>query len=218
MIKYFLSNITGAMNTKRHNKYIIMVVLFLGLALTVWQINRALYKWQLAQHIPTELSSLSTISKADHLNTIRLKGKFIENKAFIQPRSNPKHQPGWQIWQPFQASDKTVIVSFGYQSQLDITLPSEIHGTIFYLTKPPFRLSSQESTHHFPMTVAQLDLECFSLALEKPIEPYIIVLDDAQDFSLAQHSIDDVLKHINYAGQFFVITLILCYYILRKDI
>ena len=59
-----------------------------------------------------------------------------------------------------------------------------------------------------------LNHNLFSQILGKPVVPYIVILDHAEDLSLASLSDESWLKHYSYAGQFFLIGVILCYYLI----
>lgn len=191
-------------------------ILLLGIILSHWQLKKGMNKLSELNHIASERTEQDALEPTDHLNTISLNGSFLTESVFIQPRSNVHHQSGYQVWVPFETSDKLVLVSLGFQPVISIPSINQIHGTIHYLSSPPFRLKQITYPNSSPYTVAQLDLDLFSTILNKNLAPYIIVLDHVADSNISLPSLDAALKHFNYAAQFFIIAAILCYYVVRK--
>ncbi|MEC7030050.1 MAG: SURF1 family cytochrome oxidase biogenesis protein [Pseudomonadota bacterium] len=193
-----------------------MILIFLiGMVLTIWQINRAQEKFVFL-NTPQPTIHADHISQKHHLARTSLQGHFQTNTIFKQPRS-VNHIPGHQVWVPFISNQNMVLISLGFQTDIHVPPMTEVHGTIHYINAPPFRLSNQidtlRDTHSF--TVGQLDIEQFSRLLNHKLEPYIIVLDNVIDQSLSTPSLDQVLRHINYAIQFLLFSLIACYYIYK---
>ena len=190
--------------------YLGLLILSIGIGLTYWQIYRAMEKYQYLYTEKTE-ASLAHLSPNDHLAHISLSGTPNYDHIFIQPRSH-HHQPGYQVWVPLSIGTHTLLVSYGFQKDLHIPNQSTISGTIHHIAHQPFRLSNI-LPHVSPYTVGQLDIPLFSQISNLDISPYVIVLDGCEDLTLADNSIDSILKHINYAGQFFLFSVILCYYV-----
>lgn len=195
----------------KSKRYGLLLTATLGICLTSWQIARAYNKYQDLTKETLELQEDTIITSHDHLNTIRLHGKFIPNQLFIQPRSH-QHQPGYHIWAPFDTSQGTILVSLGFHTSLFTPNWSSIHGKIYYLSAPPIRLNHKQSSKS-PYMVGQLDIPSFEMLSNLKLEPFIITLDDSIELSISQVDDQNVLKHINYAAQFFLFALILCYYI-----
>ena len=200
-------------------------LLFLGLVLTFWQIKRAQYKLSLLNHPHAEIAP-DNITKKNHLDTTQLNGQFVSEHLFVQPRSL-HHIPGYQVWVPFATDHENILVSLGFQTKVHIPSLSSIHGTVFFNTSAPFRISQNSmkpdqldtSTPAIPSPayiVGQLDLELFSRTINLPLSPYILILDGIKDQSVSMPSLDQVFKHVSYAIQFLLLTLLACFYVYRQ--
>ena len=193
------------------NKRWLLITALLGIALTSWQLVRAYTKYKDLIKTSIELEEDALITPKDHLNTITLNGEFIPNQLFIQPRSH-QHQPGYHIWAPFNTNQGIILISLGFQTTLPTPNKQSIHGKIYQISAPPIRLNTiQASTS--PYIVGQLDIPSFASLSNLDLKPFIMTLDDSIELSVNQVDTQDVLKHINYAAQFFLFALILCYYI-----
>lgn len=183
--------------------FIIMVIFGF---LSLWQVKRAYDTYQV---IHTAGFAPGPITPEDNYKHTRLEGHFLPH-LFIQPRSH-QQVPGFQVWAPFQTGDDWVIISLGFMQQPVLPSKTDIMGTIRFLPKPPFRLEEFKAQDSFPITVSQLDLPVFSKHLQHPLSPYVLILDGATELSLQQDDEDKLLKHINYAFQFLLIGLVICY-------
>lgn len=213
---YFLPNKTQAL---------VAFLLVLGLALTFWQVQRAQYKLSLLNHPHAEISP-DNITKKNHLDTTQLNGQFVSEHLFVQPRSL-HHIPGYQVWVPFATEHGNILVSLGFQTKVHIPSLSSIHGTVFFNTSSPFRMaqnsikpdqidSSNPAIPSLAYIVGQLDLELFSRTINVQLPPYIVILDDTKDQSVSIPSLDQVFKHVSYAIQFLLLTLLACFYVYRQ--
>jgi len=206
-------------NTCIHNplkSFAIVSIFLFGITLTHWQIQRGFLKLNELTHSPVELQDSKTIETANHLDKLTLTGQFLPQYIFVQPRTNKNHQPGFQVWVPFSSNGRHILVSLGFQEAIKIPTTTNIHGTIHIVSSPPFRLENNSILGQSPYTVGQLDLPLFRNLIHIDLERYVLVLDHADDLSLATNTIDDVLKHFNYSAQFFIITSVICYYMIRK--
>lgn len=191
---------------------LVSVILIVTVLLTVWQIIRGISKLP-PQTIPQEIHYPYAVSSNNHLDFLTLSGHFVNQKVFIKPKVNEQHAPGNQVWVPFISQDnKCIIVSLGFQKNIEIPNEHRIRGTIYFISKPPFRLNNHTSRTTFPITVGQLDLERFSKELGRPVEPYIIILEGSSEQSLALPSLDRALRHFSYAGQFALMGIIAALY------
>lgn len=173
--------------------------------LSLWQAQKALHVYALQPH--GEINH-TEITIKDNLKHTTLEGAFLP-QLFIQPRTH-LHQPGYQVWVPFRIEDQYIIVSLGFMKEPSVPNTNTIEGTIRFISAPPYRLSTAKPSE-FPITVAQLDLPLFATYLNQDLTPYIIILDGAVEQSIQLYSEEQVLKHISYTIQFFLIGLILCF-------
>lgn len=208
----------------RRSQGLLALLFTIGVFLTVWQIKRAGYKAHLLNHTHTEVSS-EHITQHNHLDSTQLDGQFLSEHIFIQPRSL-HHVPGYQVWVPFTTKHGNILVSLGFQTQVQIPSLTSIHGTIFFNTSPPFRMTNsielRQTNASSPgvnipaYIVGQLDLALFSQTTPRPLSPYILILDGATDQNLSIPSIDQVFKHVSYAIQFLLLTALACFYVYRQ--
>ena len=207
------------------NQILIAFLLIIGLVLTFWQIKRAQYKLSLLNHPHSEIPQ-DNITKQNHLDTTQLNGQFVPEHLFVQPRSL-HHIPGYQVWVPFATEHENILVSLGFQTKVHIPSLSSIHGTIFFNTSAPFKIaqnsikpdqldSSIPAIPSLAYIVGQLDLELFSRTINLPLSPYILILDGTKDQSVSMPSLDQVFKHVSYAIQFLLLTLLACFYVYRQ--
>ena len=211
-----MKNLINTFIQKPLKSILVSSVFLFGLMLTNWQLKKAFIKLDELTHAPVEKQINDTVTTNDHLNKLTLNGQFLPEHTFVQPRTNKNHIPGFQVWVPFKSQDKIIITSLGFQETVSVPNGTNIHGTIHMISSPPFRLSNYITSGQKPYTVGQLDLPLFSKIIDHPLESYVLVLDHSNDLSLSTSAIDDVLKHFNYTAQFFIITSIMCYYMVRK--
>ena len=62
-----------------------------------------------------------------------------------------------------------------------------------------------------------LDINYFSSLLPQKLEPYVIIANGAIEQTLQSYSEEKLLKHVNYAIQFFLIGIILCFGLHRLE-
>ncbi|MDC3180548.1 SURF1 family protein [Gammaproteobacteria bacterium] len=180
--------------------------MILFVVLSLWQVQRAYSVYNLKPQ--TELVNTISIENKHNLKQAKLQGHFLPY-LFIQPRSH-QHKAGYLVWVPFQTQSDWVLISLGFMHEPTAPKDKEITGTIRFIPKP-FRLTNTQTPSSFPAIVGQLDLELFSQSLPQKLAPYVIIANGANELALKSYSDDQLLKHVNYALQFLLIGIILCY-------
>jgi cytochrome oxidase assembly protein ShyY1 len=183
--------------------YIVIMLIFSLLA--VWQVHRAKAVYLLQPN--SEYVSHNQITIEHNLKQATLQGEFMPF-LFIQPRSY-HHQPGYLVWAPFKTDNKWILISLGFMLKPEVPNINTLTGTIRFIP-PPFKISQPQHLTSFPVTVGQLDIDYFSSLLPQNLEPYVIIADGAIEQVLQSYSEEKLLKHINYAIQFFLIGIALC--------
>ena len=210
----------------RHLTIITNANLIIMIMLSVWQLHRALSKYELIQHKPQASLTEEDLQEFEYEQTVRsisIKPQLDKLRYFIIDPAFKHHVVGVELIGINHSShiQKPILIHLGWypNTEAAASVINHTRGTpdidgILY--QPKGRLLRQIPTHNsWPKKLSFIDLETISQALQKPIYQKIIVTKGSTlyDNVTNQNSLAlGISRHICYALQFAAFGIIGIYW------
>ncbi len=208
---------------------LIIVTLTALLSLGFWQLDRAKDKQKieravvLAQSIPAQIVKDTKEILDKEYYKVLLRGHYDSKKQFIYDNQTVNSNAGYYVLTPFILNDKAVIlVNRGFvpwngqrTNLADISVNENRLVIEATLAKPKQRIELQhtELKSEFPLLIQSLDIDKLSKLSSYPIIPMVAQLNPQSEngfYRKWQPFYGSADKHIGYAIQWFLMSLVLC--------
>ena len=209
---------------------ILTVLVFSALVkLGFWQNSRALEKEQRLSRIeqlksqnPLSLNQVNLLAENETINDmpVILNGIFDEEKIFLLDNQVNKGRLGYRVYQVLVAEQYAVLVNLGWvQGSVDRDeLPKIKSLSGHYIINGNVRLIEvgiqlQEqvfSDGQWPLRIQQVELDKFSILINRQLLPYVIYLDKNEKIGFVKNWQPIVMppeKHRAYAFQWFSLAI-----------
>lgn len=211
-------------STAKISALIIAYALGLAFLLTLagWQVTRGLHKAAVIDSANAGINSYQPLRNlpADpaefSYQTATLQGSWDEARIILLANRIYQNQLGYEVIVPFRLADgKLILVNRGWVKQGEEGNLPTLQGTsskgTLYLPKKGFTLGQsiqpeQLNTAQWPKTSLYMDIAQFAQALQEPLSPLLLVLDDTDANSLTRIWKPVVIqpeRHYAYALQWF---------------
>ena len=209
---------------------ILTVLVFSALVkLGFWQNSRALEKEQRLSRIeqlksqnPLSLSQVNLLAENETINDmpVIINGIFDEEIVFLLDNQVNKGRLGYRVYQVLVAEQYAVLVNLGWvQGSVDrgelpeikpLSGKHTIHGNV-RLIEVGIQLQEQNfSDDQWPLRIQQVELDKFSILINRQLLPYVIYLDKNEKVGFVKNWQPIVMppeKHRAYAFQWFSLAI-----------
>lgn len=205
--------------------YCLGLLLLLGLG--TWQVSRGLHKDNVLSLVKNKhkdypvLTELPADHEALHYQKITVKGYWNTQHFFLLENRMHQSQLGYEVLVPVKLPNtQTLLVNRGWIANTQATqIPppeeTELTGTL-YMPKIGYTIGEsiqqdQLNTPLWPKNSLYMDLPAFSSALQQPLYPAILVLDENHKDSLTRIWKPVVIapeRHYAYALQWYGLAIV----------
>ncbi|MDQ2994969.1 MAG: SURF1 family protein [Pseudomonadota bacterium] len=204
-----------------------MVLLPILLSLGMWQWHRAdskvaqqkAYAEQTDSH-PLSLNEVLTDPVGHRFYPISVSGHYIASEQFLLDNQFYQHQLGYHVLTPFVTDEgRTLLINRGWIARSaagKIALDDSHQRVIGRVSTPPTKTFLLGENIHpsaaWPKTIQALKLRDLSHAMEKPLEPVIILLSPLAKHGFVRDWQPQGIspeKHRGYAVQWFAFAALL---------
>ncbi len=217
-------------NVRHHWALSIFTAFFLPLTLVlgVWQLDRAAQKQALVLSLAgLEQSIHVTVEDSlahfvDH-QRVTLKAQFIKPYVWFRDNQVVKGKVGYDAVGLINVGPELLLVNRGWfasNGQRDplpnIDWPTDsvnLTGRLVPVTANPYQLAADIYTADYPQLVQALDMPQLQQQFERPLLPWVLMLDAPSPALLEPHwraNSMTAAKHLGYAWQWFGLALTLC--------
>lgn len=231
------SNVSEEHKTSYFNMLNVLWLLFTVLVfsalvkLGLWQSDRALEKERrlsqietLSSQKPISLSQVTLLSTEDNLDIndypVSIKGEFNKEYLFLLDNQVNNGRLGYRVYQVALEQEHAVLVSLGWvQGSIDREKLPEIkplQGVHIFkgnigLVEQGIVLQEQDySTVSWPLRVQQIELDKFSLIINRTLLPFVVYVDKNAAIGFEKNWQPIVMppeKHRAYAFQWFSLAI-----------
>ncbi|MBL4822140.1 MAG: SURF1 family protein [Colwellia sp.] len=205
---------------------ILTVLVFSALVkLGFWQNSRALEKEhrlarieQLKSQTPLTLPQINLLAKTDNINDmpVAITGMFEQQRVFLLDNQVNKGRLGYRAYQVLIAEKYAVLVNLGWlQGSINRQeLPKVkslsgnhfVHGNVRLIELGMLLQEQVFSDVQWPLRVQQVELDKFSILINRQLLPFVIYLDENAEIGFEKNWQPIVMppeKHRAYAFQWF---------------
>ncbi len=226
--------------------YRIRILIFTALLLPVlvslgfWQLGRYHQKQALEQQYLERQQTIFSIGDIQEESDLRyyrlvLSGQFINAQSFLLDNKVLNGQAGFHVITPFQAdSGEVLLVDRGWIAGTHDrkVLPEvtsvdgevTVNGLSWLSTGKAFLLAEDLWDDGWPRVIQAVDFERMASVLNRPLQPWLLVLDSNQPGSFLRNFLVVNMppsRHLGYAVQWFSMALVLVllggYAIFRRE-
>ncbi|NKB46909.1 MAG: hypothetical protein GKR77_03900 [Legionellales bacterium] len=209
------------------------------LALSVWQWQRAQFKQQLlteqqqlSQRAPVDLATMATPDLSTFL-PVKTHGIYLNDQHLLLANQHYKGRLGYEVITPLQREHDIVLVIRGWAASkpntrsIPTVLPvlgeTTAQGMVYWPPTKGLRLRQAiEENKHWPRIISRVDIAQIQTWFDRPIQPYLVRLTEADPHRLIQAWIPvqtSPHRHLGYALQWFglaIVAMIAAIVIYRK--
>jgi cytochrome oxidase assembly protein ShyY1 len=208
---------------------ITLIVFSLLINLGLWQSSRAIEKEQRLSRItslnttsPISLQQVVSLSNTENINDfpVQASGRFVAEKIFLLDNQVSGGRLGYQVLQILTTEKNAVLVNLGWvQGSINRQELPEISGyrgevsfaSKVRLVEPNIQLMAQDfSSFQWPLRVQQIELDKFSVLLDKPLLPFVLYVNETELIGYKKDWQAIVMppeKHRGYAFQWFSLAI-----------
>jgi cytochrome oxidase assembly protein ShyY1 len=208
---------------------ITLIVFSLLINLGLWQSSRAIEKEQRLSRItslnttsPISLQQVVSLSNTENINDfpVQASGRFVAEKVFLLDNQVSGGRLGYQVLQILTTEKNAVLVNLGWvQGSINRQELPEISGyrgevsfaSKVRLVEPNIQLMAQDfSSFQWPLRVQQIELDKFSVLLDKPLLPFVLYVNETELIGYKKDWQAIVMppeKHRGYAFQWFSLAI-----------
>lgn len=208
---------------------ITLIVFSLLINLGLWQSSRAIEKEQRLSRItslnttsPISLQQVVSLSNTENINDfpVQASGSFVAEKIFLLDNQVSGGRLGYQVLQILTTEKNAVLVNLGWvQGSINRQELPEISGyrgevsfaSKVRLVEPNIQLMAQDfSSFQWPLRVQQIELDKFSVLLDKPLLPFVLYVNETELIGYKKDWQAIVMppeKHRGYAFQWFSLAI-----------
>lgn len=202
---------------------VVLILLPILLSLGSWQLHRAEEKRLLQTTLETRSKIASiTLEQAErlpdnHYYSVKTEGYFDNAHSFLLDNQLYHHAVGYQIITPFitEKTHRWVLINRGWlpmqaNRQLALKIPvisgkARLKGILYVPQHNPF-ITHKIQSISWPLTIQAINIPTVSQYLNRPIYPFIILLDPQSSYGFIRHWQMINMKaavHTGYAFQWF---------------
>ncbi len=209
-----------------------LIFLIILISLGFWQLQRADYKRQLLHayqsrltSAPADINSIPQDFEQSQYRQVKVTGRYDNDHTILLDNKIYQHQPGYQVLTPFLplGGQQWVLVNRGWVPRSSIVghLPVihktsqqlTLSGVVYFPTKQPILLTPEKAQAiTWPWVGQRIDLSLFSQVLQRPIYPFVMLLDPTAPGELVRDwnpvSVKPY-KNVGYAVQWFALAVAL---------
>jgi cytochrome oxidase assembly protein ShyY1 len=208
---------------------ITLIVFSLLINLGLWQSSRAIEKEQRLSRItslnttsPISLQQVVSLSNTENINDfpVQASGRFVAEKIFLLDNQVSGGRLGYQVLQILTTEKNAVLVNLGWMqgsiNRQELPEISGYRGEVSFASKvrlvePNIQLMAQDfSSFQWPLRVQQIELDKFSVLLDKPLLPFVLYVNETELIGYKKDWQAIVMppeKHRGYAFQWFSLAI-----------
>lgn len=203
------------------------------IALGIWQVHRAQYKWRLqtvfaerVRQAPVALTAVAPADPANRYRPVEVSGRYDGAHQLLLDNQFDHNRLGYHVYTPLRLanSDRVILVNRGWVPRGEnrkvlpqLSVPTgtvTLTGLLAQPDNPGLHLGDSLEEPGWPKVVPYIDYRVLDNALHIRLVPAVVLLDPGVAGGYARHWKPTFggfgpMRHVGYALQWFALAIVL---------